>query len=243
MKKKMIALLAAALLTVAFAGNAMAAFENYDLVRIAYQTAGGTAEVATDLGSIASLQAGTAANTTSFITGGTAAGTAFNNTALSNINVVYLAYDTNSSNNPIYVSGGSTPAGLISGTQWGNANSLIQSYYAGLSIANAGAKQVVGSQTAANSYVNNFGTDGSLGLLLDSSAEVNLTGAATQHLWLFSDTVNGSTPVDLGTITTNLNGTSNVNIATNVASTPIPPSFLLMGSGLLGMIGMRRKKA
>jgi hypothetical protein len=251
MKKKMIALLAGALLTVALAGNAMAAFENFDLIRIAYQTAGGTAEVATDLGSLSSILSGTAVNSTSFITGGTGAGTAFSNTSLSNINVLYIAFDSNniSGTDKAWFSGAATAPGLISNNTWTTGPSSIQSYYRGMSQLLGNATQVVGSQGAANSYANLFGngggtqSDGSLGLLIDGTVEANLgAGAATQHLWYLADS---TSPVfaDLGTLITNLDGTTSFTSASQAAQTPIPPSLLLMGSGLLGMIGLRRKKA
>src|SRR6266568_3846030 len=59
MKKKMTALLAGALLSVAFASNAMAAFTDLSLERFVY---GSTNEVATDLGNVNSLL-GTTNNT------------------------------------------------------------------------------------------------------------------------------------------------------------------------------------
>ena len=52
MKKKLIALLAGALLTTAMAGNALAAFADFDLIRVVYQRSGGTVEVGTWTGKL-----------------------------------------------------------------------------------------------------------------------------------------------------------------------------------------------
>lgn len=242
MKKKFVSILAAALFTIGMASQAMAYFDNGNLIRIVYQTSGGTAEVATDLGNFSSFMAGTAPAAPSFIQGGTAgtAGALFGNTALSNLNVTYMVYDTNNPDaNPATFSGGATAPNLVDGIQWGNATSGLQAYYGAV-----GTQQVVGSMGAANSYSNLFanGGVGLLGGMVDQSVEANLAalaggGSVNMTIYAFADTVNGSALQTLGTITTNASGLT----VSDATPTPIPPSFLLMGSGLLGMVGIRRK--
>jgi hypothetical protein len=74
-------------------------------------------------------------------------------------------------------------------------------------------------------------------------SELNLANLAvnnTQSLWFFSDA--------LTTVAANKIGTSVAQIITNndgsttvVTATPIPAAFYLMGSGLLGLVGLRRR--
>jgi FtsH-binding integral membrane protein len=84
-------------------------------------------------------------------------------------------------------------------------------------------------------------------LTLAGSAETSLaslvgatSGSVTQNLYFWANAY-AAVPADTigvlaATITTSYNGTSVVT-----AATPIPPAFFLMGSGLLGMFGLRRK--
>lgn len=246
MKKKIVTLLAAALMAVAFAAPAMAAFENYDLVRIVYNTAG-TQEIYTDLGNVNTAISNPATlGNTSFITGqtGSAAagtldsGTLFGNTALSNLNVAYVAFDTANSN-VTYTSAGATAPSSIDNGVFYNSIGSFQGYLKGLTITNGNG---IGNATNPNSYASIFQAQGAglLGGMLDVSMEANLAalasgGTVTQHLYFFADNSAG-TAADTGlTLTTNSTGT------TSSTPTPIPPSFLLMGSGLLGMVGIRRK--
>jgi hypothetical protein len=94
-----------------------------------------------------------------------------------------------------------------------------------------------------------FGNTVNFGLQF-ASVPVNAFGTSTFSLGLFSDedglaplvTANGT----LLTIDLNNNGTTAVQTLTNLASatpTPIPAAFWLLGSGLAGMVGMRRRKA
>jgi hypothetical protein len=246
MKKKLVSILAAALFTMGMASQAMAFFDNGDLIQVVYNTAGGN-EVATDLGTISGSTFTSNGNSMSFLGGGTISGTSvsggstFAGVQLSKLNVIYLAMDTNNGSNPIYFSSNSATAPVYqNGGQWGNANSLLQSLYNGI-----GTQQVTVSTLNANSYANNFGsTPGDLGGLLTApSAEATLTalaggGTITQKLYYFADTVNGGTAQNLALNVTTL---SDGTFTAADASTPIPPSFLLMGSGLLGMVGIRRK--
>jgi hypothetical protein len=252
MRKKIVSILAAALLALSMAAPAMATyFNDNDLIQIVYNTAGGN-EVATDLGAI-SGSTFTSNGSLSFLGGGTitgtgvnaavTGGTTFSGVKLSSINVTYLAYDLSNSNNPIYFSSNSsTPPVYQNGGQWGNANSLLQSLYFN---GTGTQQQVVVSTSNNNSFAYNFGsTPGDIGgLLTTASSESTLTGLAsggtiTQKLYYFADTANGSTAQDLAlNLITNSAGT----FTAADASTPIPPSFLLMGSGLLGMVGIRRK--
>ena len=68
--------------------------------------------------------------------------------------------------------------------------------------------------------------------------DITLNGAAQQQgLYFFNNAdLSATNFVQLSTITTNADGT------TNISATPIPAAIYLMGSGLLGLVGIRRRK-
>jgi hypothetical protein len=258
MKKKMIVLLAGALLTLGMASYASAAlFSEDDLIRVVYNATSGV-ETATDLGAISTITAD--ANGT-VLGGGTGAFTTNGSPASANANayVAYFTLDTN--NGYLWVSGSTTkslaPKGISSSfsssasamdavlgvyqaanTTNGNNNGTVQSatvvpsgdsYYAALD-ASGTSKGTLGGVI----YANNTHTEASLATLASA--------AVTQGLYYFnsigSSNQTGSQILELQT---NANGTTTL-INPNTPSTPIPPSFFLMGSGLLGMFGLRRKR-
>jgi len=250
MVKKIATILAAASLMLCMSVPAMAAFaDNMDLIRIVYNSAG-TQEVYTDLGNINTILSNPSSlATASFITGQTGSagagtldsGTLFGNTALSNLNVAYIAFNT-TNRLVTYTSGGDTAPQSIDNGQWFNQIGNFQGYLKGLTVTNGNA---VGNAGNANSYTTILNSNGIglLGGLLDQSNEANLAtlasgGVVTQKLYYFADNSTGSAVLQSITLTTGSDG-----VSTAVNPTPIPPSFLLMGSGLLGMVGIRRKFA
>ena len=112
-----------------------------------------------------------------------------------------------------------------------------------------------------NEYIHGITFGNSLSFLVTFSNPATgglSNGSSVFSLGLFSDTTNWNPllntsggilgPNSAGTLfTINLNndGTSSSLIAdptdVNVSPTPIPPSVLLLGSGLLGLVGIRRK--
>jgi hypothetical protein len=242
MKNKMIILLAAALLTSALAGNAFAAFEDLNLTRIVYGT---TTEVATDLGSVASL-----IGTTQTLGGGTTsfAAMATGDTALF---ATYYSADQNNSafyfsaqsglKNTIVVNADNAPVSI------GNLGGSVNGFYAANGITTNSVDGTKASASARGNSSNFFqtfeqSTPGFGGFAASVQAatiktDASLTAAATQELYYWDGV--SATATDTGeSITTNLDGSTTLN----VAATPIPPAFFLMGSGLLGMVGLRRKK-
>jgi hypothetical protein len=246
MKKKMITLLAATLLTSALAGNALAAYEDLNLVRIAYGT---TNEVATDLGAVSSLLGTTqtlSSGASNFVTmgaGATGAG--------SSVWATYYAVDT--ANNTMYFSAQSGLGSIAVASSNGlNAISQlgygINSFYSNLLLTtDSTATSATTTRATYAGFFTSFeqGTPGFGGFGSTVSAskntEVSLTAAATQELYYWDGV--SATATDTGTsITTNLDGSTTISSSTAPAATPIPPAFFLMGSGLLGMVGLRRKK-
>ncbi len=249
MKKKMIALLAGALLTMA-ASNAMAAFAVGDLYRVVYNRAG-SVEVATDLGSISSLLAGGAVTADTFslsqVTGATSA------------NDLYVAYYASTgSTGTAYVGTPSAPTtGSRKFSYFNTGYQNNQAYFQSLSPT---ATTVVASQSYINSYNSQMNTAGNIGTLagyLPTAANSgNAIGDQNLATLLASGgkttlySIPGSAYVMTGTAT-NLVLATNFNTATGIGSTslvpaatptPIPAAAYLLGSGLLGLVGIRRKQ-
>jgi len=240
MKKKMIALLAGALLTTAMAGNALAAFTDFDLIRVVYQRSTGTVEVATELGDINTLLA---AGPNAATTGGAFTSVTGADLSAGDYWVAYFARDK--VNKDLWFTGsadskiGSLKTGLIDGLYSNTVN--LYNFVGGT----AGDTQVSISTTEPNSYkVKTFG---------DGFSSVFIQGAETTEASL-ADLANGPAVQDLyyfNSYGTSQFGEKIASIATfadgstvfNYQATPIPPAFFLMGSGLLGMVGLRRKKA
>jgi hypothetical protein len=251
MKKKMIVILAGALLAIGMTGNAFASFTNDDLIRVVYQTAGGTAETATDLGSISSLLG----VSNDVVGGGAGAFTAngISSANLANYNVAYFVISNDSGTKQVWVSG--DPATATKNLSSGWSTTLaglenIEGTYAGLTAVSG----TVASDTTApaNSYfkvADGSGTKpGAMVGIVASASRANteaslatLTTASpvTQGLWYFAT---AGTASQTGTLALNLQTNADGSTTINASSTPIPPSFFLMGSGLLGMVGLRRKK-
>ena len=242
MKKKMIALLAGALMAMS-ASSAFAAFADLDLIRVYYERTTGTIEKATDLGNVKTLIATPST---------TIAGSWASITNPNNLFVAYFAIDRTASGpgvGDLWVSGSmdTTKAPLAVGTLGFNtaksgANSMY-TYYNSL-----GTDTVTASQTNSNSYRNKLSaSQGAISNAITIATRVNteanlaslVNGTATQvkqKLYFFenANTAN-SKGVAVAEITSNADGSS------TITTTPIPPAFFLMGSGLLGMFGLRRK--
>jgi hypothetical protein len=103
-----------------------------------------------------------------------------------------------------------------------------------------------------NSYVTqlNYGIIGTLGFFVDSqNSELNLgaldTQGGTAELRLYKaayPTAVIQTPVMLGTFTFALD-VNDQSLVANYNAVPVPAPLMLLGAGLLGLIGFRRKNA
>jgi hypothetical protein len=250
MKKKMIMLIAAAMMTVS-ASSAFAAFGDLELIRvITDKTAGSTLEIATDLGNINTLGALTT-NTT--VGGGADAFTNFIGTSsLSNLSVIYYAVQrTTLLNGSLWLSSNTLAAPTSPGvTQIQNklsvtggvANAPVNSYFASLALATGSTSTVIANNTNLSSLEGKFpvATFGNYANGFASNTLLSLTNAATTPvattIYKFGNGTNMAlqqTGVKVLDLTTNADGSTTIVTATApVAATPIPAAAWLLGSGL-----------
>lgn len=250
--KKILMLLVVTMLLLGVKGQAMASFANGDLIRVVYSTSG-TMETATDLGSISSL---TSASTTNVVYNANN----FNLSALggtadaSNSYVAYYSITlAPSPANQAWVSGPLAGVSKASKTQFasayltgvGNTNGMYD-------VASGGAKQVTVLMSDPNSYwmqLNRGGSSiGRMNNFLSSgySAEASLAGLSTvgyvdQTIYYYGSLSGAGTATGLNvaTIRTYADG----HTALNPSAVPIPAAVYLFGSGLLSLVGIRRKTA
>jgi|GEM_PF-1244407 len=249
MFKKLASILAAALLTLA-AGNAFAAFSNGDLIRVVYNH-NGSVEAVTDLGSMSSLLSGGSTSTDTFslssITGATSA---------SDLYVAYFAsnYVGAGNINQAYIGAASAPTtGNRKYTTYNGNVSNLDVYYNGISTT---ATTIVGPQTGVNAYANLLGqltNAGNLnGYITTGNGEQNLATllASGGKTTVYAFTNQGGTSLITTGVATTLVLDTNFDAATGIgstsvsaatANTPIPAAAYLLGSGLLGLFGIRRR--
>ncbi len=253
-------LMIVAVLMLGVSGHAMAAFNEGDLIRVVYNTsANGTGtEYATDLGAFSQTTALTSNNlltgTDKFSLGSVGAG------SWSNVNVAYFIEDYNA--NPtatgqgaIYTSGQAIVGGHPNLNAYYNAAGQIQNTLTAYQGAAGSASSVAMLQTNGSSYWNSINGSGSgvgtmagfLSQTTNDNAEKNLAGLSSasyvdQVLYWYGTDPDSSYAQgkNLGTIRTFADGSTQL-IATAAATTPIPAAIYLFGSGLVGLVGMRRK--
>jgi hypothetical protein len=249
MKKIVFAVIAASMLLISVAGQAMAYFEEGHLMRIVYDRTSGVKEVGTDLGVGWNTTTPIATNhlfndnnfTLSMLNEGTHVAT------LDNTYVAYFAY---TQYNPTTGAvDGAWTSGPVSGQV--SKNRKWQSFLAGGLMTQSGyytkgVPQFVMYQSDNSSYAYNYYTYGSFaGFIPGMNGDQNLAALATtgyvdQYLYYYSAPNTAQTGVDVYQIRTYANGTTEINPVNPV---PVPAAIYLFGSGLLGLIGIRRRMA
>jgi len=244
--KRIVMFFAAAMLLFGISGQALASFAAGDLIQVVYSTTD-SYEVATDLGAFAPTQAYTGStitfNTNPFPTAGTGA---FANSSWSNINVAYFE----SAGSSAWVSGPTTGT-QTSGNSQSNFSSAAAAVLASYASAGAGSSQAQLLKSNALSYMSQMNmstlTGSFAGLIPGANGETNLAALGNgpnsyvdSYLYYYATTnlSSSQTGLPVADIRTFADGTSEI-VGTN--ATPVPPSVLLMGSGLIGLAGIKRK--
>ena len=238
-------------------GSASAAFADLELIRVYYDRNG--TEIATDLGNVKSILENAAQPGSVNLTGSFGSLTANSSTF-----VVYFALDRTTGVNDLWATGEVGVDSVILGGSTGltslksGSSSMYALYNAS---ATDGGTQYTGAAAATSSYKNKLSaTQGFLGNAINSASRLNTeaslagvigsgTGSVTQALYFWDNALTTVAAEKIGvlaaTITTHADGsTSFVEIPEDfppVPNAPIPPAFLLMGSGILGMSFLRRK--
>ncbi len=267
MKKMMAGILVAGLLLFGFAGQSLAAFATGDLIRIVYSP-GGQYEYATDLGSLTGLQ-GSATTTAALIAN--SGFTTYAGSSYSSLDVTYWVYVGGSNTSLDIASATSNTAPVVQAalpSGWMQQISSTTYYDKSTNHVSSSVSTVPGytaqlSQTlatGAGSYVykldgNGTGYPGSYDNSLTTDVESNLGALANSGgsvaMYLYNFNINtsgaGTLVIDSGSnnifeIITTANGTE-IEEVQQPSSVPIPPSMLLLAPGLLGLIGLRRRKA
>lgn len=241
MKKKILVLAAVFMLMFSFAGQAMAYFEPGNLIRVVYER-GGTKEVLTDLGSGWDLTSATTANalfnTNNFDLSQLGA------TSWDNVYVAYFAIHATTGDNKAWTSG---PDGgqNSSANRWVNVSAASKGLLSGQRLT--GEAQNIVLQTDINSFAYriNSSSYGSFKTFIGAAnVEQKLNSFSAegdqfvdQYLYYYSSPNSAQAGVQLFQIRTYENGTTEINPVT----TPVPAAIYLLGTGLLGLFGIRRK--
>jgi hypothetical protein len=245
MKKKLFLIAAIFMMMFSFAGQAMANFAEGDLIQVVLTNDGSGNEVVTDLGSFTSTSAITTGAT---FTNSVDFTTYFSGKSMSDLSVVYFVWDGNDTG--IWVTGNDggqlSGSGKKSGTNGAAMNLLT--YYQSL----GSGSQVVGASSNASSYWNlmdkNGAGVGTFAGFIKNSADVNAsltalatTGYVDQYLYYYAgSTLNSSkSGVEIADIRTYADGHTEI---IPLVSTPLPAAVWLLGSGLVGLVGIRRRE-
>ena len=244
--KKIMMFLAATFLMFGLSGQAMAYFVSGDLVQVVYSSADNY-EVATDLGAFAPTTAYTGPtitlNTNPFPAAGT---TVFSNSGWSNMQVSYFVYGGTSAAWTSGPAAGQLSAGPIGFQSASPAQTVLGLY------ANPTSAQVAVLKSNLSSYFSNMDNGGSTlgtfaGFIPAGNGEQNLAalaqggpGYVDQYLYYYSNPGTAAAGLQVADIRTFTNGTTEI-LPVN-STVPVPPSALLMGSGLISLLGIRRKQ-
>lgn len=232
-KSKILGFIVAALLLFGIAGQAMAYFGEYELIRVVYEK-NGSSEVGTDLLYSASSLTSSGALTGTVVFDDNNFTQFGNSTNWSDYYVVYYAISKTTSD--VWLSG--TENGLSSGNRQGtsvlNALTSVSALYAttGNALSTVSQSSSV-SFVSKSAIVDNFAA----GDFATSLADLATVGYVDQILYYFDTPNSPLAGVAVATLRTFADGHTEL-IGSNV---PVPAALYLLGSGLVALIGIRRR--
>lgn len=245
--KKMLGILVAVMLVLGFAGQSMATFADLELIRVIYDQTTST-EYASDLGKIGvgnlAIGGGGAFSNNNLNLGQTFSATAVlgATAATDTLKVAYMAVD--STNGFMWLSGTSANRPYTTGAD-ANYSAMGNMYaYYGATNSNA-SKSMTGD--ARSYWIGMNGTGSNVGtfdnfFLNGAGSEAAFTYGSTADLNLYyygNPYASGLSGLNMGTLQVNADGSTTLN----PSAVPIPAAVWLLGSGLLGLIGVRRRNA
>ncbi len=245
--KRLAVLFAVALLLLGFSSQAMASWSNGDLIQVVYQS-GGQYEEATDLGAFNLTTAYSGATTTFSAPAITLAGQGvFSGATWDKQQIAYFI--ATGTSYTAWTSGPSTGQSTGTSRQWGpfqTQGATIMNKYASL---NTGAQGTL-PQSDLQSYFLLMDKQGSqigsfYGMIAAGNGETNMAALANpggyvdSYLYYYANANSNTQGVQVADLRTFSNGTTQL-VGT---ATPVPAPALLFGSGLLGLIGLRRKES
>jgi hypothetical protein len=247
-------LFVAGMLLLGLSGQAMAYFTAGDLIQAVYKSGGTGMEVLTDLGSASAWTTAGAVPTNTFTTNLTTSNlsTLFPSTSWSDLNVAYFTYTGVGPNNNLWMSGsadGQTSASLAAGATKNSMNLVMSNAKVQ---AGTGNQANYASTLNSNTYYRNLDKNG-LGIgsfnnyATQKNGEANLAALATGgtadiYLYYYPTATSSSAGPGLRLAKLTIDNTGHTQVTSAPAATPIPATFLLFGSGLLGLVGIRRKQ-